>query len=195
MASRICYDDTITQSVEDDMESFLYVALYAGLHHLSYSVPPLEVWLMRGNVDQLLNSAYIEDGRVTGGFDKLNMPQLGLEYFASDFHFDSLGVNRWVKFVIARYVEWYQTLYPRRNLGVADSFEIQIHEHTSVRRYFEVLFPDEENWTCDNDVATGHGSGSVTKVDSTNGAPRRLKRGISQVHIVVAEPGTKKVHT
>ena len=193
MASRICYDDTITQSVEDDMESFLYVALYAGLHHLSYSVPPIEVWLMKGNVDQLLNGAYINDGRVTGGWDKRNMLQLGLEYFASGFHFDSLGLNRWVEFIIARYVEWYQILYPCVNFGVTGSIEVQVHEHTSIRRHFEALLPEEENWTCD-DVATSRSS--VTNDESANGAPKHSKRGISQVHNVAGEPlGTKKART
>ncbi|KAG5635889.1 hypothetical protein H0H81_009770, partial [Sphagnurus paluster] len=120
MSCLLLMDHHSVHTVQDDMESFVYVILYIGLCYLEHNKPRDTLYIMSEIFDHEKVDA---DGKCTGGENKKAMIR-GFAKLGDDFHFTCEPLDLWFRAVLKMLREWidYVSPPPTASLNPLDDF-------------------------------------------------------------------------
>ncbi|GLB40038.1 hypothetical protein LshimejAT787_0705480 [Lyophyllum shimeji] len=96
-------------TIQDDMESFVYVVLYHGLRYFLHSESH-SVGLHLQDVFEYRRKK--DDGTSVGGKNKRRMMSQGTTFLGPDFHFDSRPLTSWLKEAFRAVKQWIDHVEP-----------------------------------------------------------------------------------
>ncbi|KAG5634110.1 hypothetical protein H0H81_003369 [Sphagnurus paluster] len=108
MSCLLLMDHHPVHTIQDDMESFVYVVLYHGLRYLSHNKPKKTLSIMRDIFDY---EEYDVDGERTGGSHKKAMIR-SFAILEEDFHLDSKPLDQWLRKMFKMLREWIEFVTP-----------------------------------------------------------------------------------
>ncbi|KAF8062445.1 hypothetical protein FPV67DRAFT_1783297 [Lyophyllum atratum] len=97
-------------TIQDDMESFVYIVLYHGLRYFRHSRPHSTKGLLQDIFEYQKTEG---DGTIMGGRSKRSMFLEGKTYLGHDFEFESKPLDRWNEAAFAAVQEWLEHVAPR----------------------------------------------------------------------------------
>ncbi|KAG5634375.1 hypothetical protein H0H81_002179 [Sphagnurus paluster] len=111
-------DHHSVHTVQDDMESFVYVVLYIGLRYLEHNKPREALYIMSEIFD---HEIFDSDGRCTGGENKKFMITL-LGKLGRDFHLACQPLDQWLRIILKMLQEWIEYVAPLEPVVLKRSF-------------------------------------------------------------------------